>query len=82
MAKIKFSVVRDGDVYLAADAAVGGKSFAMVPVGDDFACLYSTRAEAQAAADRASEIDGIETRMIQTSDRFEDVADTKYGPAW
>jgi hypothetical protein len=59
-------------------------SFAIVPQGSQFEFLK--RDAAKAEADRLNElIKGgatIATRNIETPDRFEAVADRKYGPAW
>lgn len=61
------------------------RSFALVPT--DFAWNFGTKGE---ALDQAAKLTGFEaahpgsvrTRMIETPDRFEAVADTRYGPAW
>lgn len=54
-------------------------SFAMVPASKTWE--FASKAEALA---QASKLSGkpVKVRMIETPDRFEAVADTKYGPAW
>jgi hypothetical protein len=75
-----FTVHADADYgFIVADASVGAKSFAMVPAGFDWS--FDSKAEAKAQAIALSG-KAIPTRMIETPDRFEAVADTLYGPAW
>lgn len=76
----QFKVVKDPFYdFLVIDASVGAYSFAMVPATGKYE--FSNRADAEK---RAKEISGteIETMMIETPERFEAVADTKYGAAW
>jgi hypothetical protein len=54
-------------------------SFAMVPVGETWE--YDTKAEALEQAAILSR-KPVKTRMIETPDRFEAIADIKYGAAW
>lgn len=80
-----FTVHRDPFYgFIVADAAIGAKSFAMVPARHDWA--FQTKAEAEAQADYLTNFCGavtpVPTRMIETPERFEEVADTLYGPAW
>ena len=77
---MQFMVIRDGTDYLVADASFGPRSAAMVPAKEAFA--FTSRAEAIKQARKLSAQGTVPTRMIETPDRFEDVADTLYGPAW
>jgi hypothetical protein len=54
-------------------------SFALVPAGEQWE--FATKKE---AIEQAAKLSGgnIETRMIETPDRFEAIADKKYGKAW
>lgn len=54
-------------------------SFAMVPVGEDWD--FSSKSE---AIEQAARLSGknVKVRMIETPDRFEAIADIKYGPEW
>jgi hypothetical protein len=54
-------------------------SFAMVPVGESWE--FSSKAEALEQASILSS-KPVRTRMIETPDRFEAIADIKYGAAW
>jgi hypothetical protein len=76
-----FKVIRDIDYgFVVADASIGAYSFAMVPAaGLQFS--FATRVEAETEAKRLTGKD-IPLRMLETPDRFEEVADTLYGPAW
>jgi hypothetical protein len=75
-----FTVHQDPDYgFIVADAAIGAKSFAMVPV--DHTWSFATKDEARAQA-KALSGQTVATRMFETPDRFEAVADTLYGPAW
>lgn len=75
----KFKVLKDADYgYIVADASVRSFSFAMVPVSG-FAFE-----SAEAASDRAVALSGqaVAVRMLETPERFEEVADSRYGAAW
>lgn len=75
-----FKVIRDADYgFVVADESIGAYSFAMVPADHDWS--FETRAEAAAQAKTLSGKE-IKTRMFETPDRFEAVADTVYGQAW
>lgn len=75
-----FTVHADADYgFIVADASVGAKSFAMVPADENWS--FDREADAWLAA-RALTGESVATRMIETPDRFEAVADTLYGPAW
>lgn len=54
-------------------------SFAMIPVGETWE--FETKRE---ALEQAAKLSGkpTKTRMIETPDRFEAIADIKYGAAW
>jgi hypothetical protein len=54
-------------------------SFAMVPVGESWE--FSSKSEALEQATILSS-KPVRTRMIETPDRFEAIADIKYGAAW
>lgn len=74
-----FKVLKDADYgYIVADASVRSFSFAMVP-----ATGFAFESQKDASI-RAAELAGKEVslRMIETPDRFEEVADTRYGKAW
>ena len=75
---MQFKVIRDGADWFVADATVGAYSFAIVPEGFG---PFVKKADAEKAA---AAIQGkvLETRMMETPDRFEEVADTRYGVAW
>ncbi len=74
----QFKTIRDGDDWFVCDATVGACSFAMVTKE-----MFDTRKQAET---RAKELNAagqpVEVSMMDTYDRFEAVADTKYGPAW
>lgn len=75
-----FTVHRDVDYdFIVADASIGATSFALVPA--DKAWNFTTEAEARAQA-KALSGQVVNLRCLETPDRFEAVADTKYGPAW
>lgn len=74
-----FAKSPDHDGFIVLSRETRARSFALVPVGHDW--LFDTAAEAQAQAVALSG-QSIQTRMIETPDRFEAVADTRYGPAW
>ncbi len=75
-----FTVHPDRELgFIVADASVAAKSFAMVPVFH--AWNFPTEGEARAQA-KALSNSAVATRMLETPDRFESVADTLYGPAW
>lgn len=74
-----FTVIRDGQDYLVADAAIKARSFAMIPAR--YQAMFHRRYQAERQAEKLSGQD-IELRMIETPDRFEEVADTLYGPVW
>lgn len=65
--------------WIVISTETKAKSFAMVPVDENWA--FSTRSE---ALEQASILSGkpVRTRMIETPDRFEAIADSKYGAAW
>jgi hypothetical protein len=75
-----FNVIRDGADWIVADASVTAHSFAMIPKFHQ--AVFSRRYEAERQAEKLSGGNPIETRMVETPDRFEAVADTLYGPAW
>jgi len=76
-----FTIAKDADYgWIVLDASVRSRSFAMVPVGT--AWSFDAEADARAQARNLSAAGNIETRMIETPDRFEAVADTRYGAAW
>jgi len=77
-----FTFHRDPDYgFIVADASVTARSFAMVPADREWSFEYEL--EARKAAIEYSRLgQPIPTRMIQTPDRFEAVADTRYGAAW
>jgi hypothetical protein len=74
----QFKAIRDGDDWFVCDATIGAYSFAMVTRE-----MFDTRKQAEAQA-KAHNAKGqpIEVSMMDTPDRFEAVADTKYGCAW
>lgn len=80
----RFAVIQDEGDYLVADASFGPKSAALVPSSYCFRFVSRKAAEEQAKTLSALSRDGrdIPTRMIETPDRFEQVADALYGPAW
>ena len=75
-----FTVIKEpGYGYIVADASIKAKSFAMIPA--HYQAVFSRRYEAEQQAVRLSG-QTIELRMIDTPERFEDAADTIYGPEW
>lgn len=76
---MQFKVIKSEGWYLVVDASMKALSAALVPSAYRFA--YSQKADAML---QASKLSGqiIETRMIETPDRFEEMADIMYGPAW
>lgn len=74
----KLKAIRDGQDWFVADATVGAYSFAMV-TGE----MFFTAKEAN---DKAKELmakgQPVDVSMMETPDRFEEVADTVYGCAW
>lgn len=83
-----FKVVRDGDEIIVCDSSVSAMSFVMVP--RDYGFMFeNTLNGVNAAGARAIELarksragETIALRMMETPDRFEEIADTRYGVAW
>ena len=77
-----FTVAQDGQDWIVLSTETRARSFAMVPTG--FQWFFATKAEAIAQARKINDAFNmpIGTRMIETPDRFEAVADTQFGAAW
>lgn len=65
--------------FIVADASTSARSFALVPTNYDWSFAKKAKALAQAKALSGKDVD---CHMIETPDRFEAVADTRYGCAW
>jgi hypothetical protein len=74
-----FAVAKDEYDWIVVSTETKAKSFAMIPVGHSWA--FETEAEAKRQASLLSGQE-IPTRMIETPNRFEAIADTTYGAAW
>jgi hypothetical protein len=76
-----FTVAYDPEFrsWIVLSTETKATSFAMVPVGKTWE--FATKAEAVVQAWRLSGT-AVAVRMIETPERFEAVADTRYGPAW
>ncbi len=90
MSNQRFTVYNDPDsgglIVAERQTAV---SFAMVPTGHGggfFSPCAEGRAQAIANAKRLNAFCAnggtVPVRMLETPARFEEIADTKYGPAW
>lgn len=77
-----FTAIKDAEFgYVVCDASIRARSFAMVPVHHHWS--FRTERDAKHQAKLLSNIVGtVQTRMIETPERFEEVADTVYGAAW
>lgn len=78
---IRFTVSQDPDYgFIVHSTESKALSFALVPVS--FNWRFDSEFSAKVQADWLSRLGAVKTRMIETPDRFEAVADTKYGSAW
>jgi hypothetical protein len=80
-----FTVSTDSIYGFIVHESARAQSFAMVP--EDFQWNFDSKVAALAQASKltgfvASRPGSVRTRMIETPDRFEAVADTRYGCAW
>jgi hypothetical protein len=81
---ISFKVVTDGLDFLVVDASIAAYSFAMVPAKNQaiFADKATALEQVRRLAKWQAKGNQVETRMMETPDRFEAVADTRYGVEW
>lgn len=80
-----FTVSTDSIYGFIVHESARAQSFAMVPA--DFTWNFDAIGDAAAQAAKLNHFEhkhpgSIRTRMIETPDRFEAVADTRYGRAW
>lgn len=75
----EFTIALDGSDWIVLSKESRARSFALIPTDHNW--CFATKAE---AAEQAKALSGqsIQTRMYDTPDRFEAVADVIYGPAW